>query len=79
MPHRKHESRALKQVVVEAEHPPVVLKAASKEDNVVKVEVRSAQLSDAKKEFFYVILLDNRNKVINNVKLSRGNLTASIV
>ncbi|HIH44892.1 MAG TPA: JAB domain-containing protein, partial [Candidatus Methanoperedenaceae archaeon] len=39
----------------------------------------SAQLRDAKKEFFYVILLDNRNKVINNVEISRGSLTASIV
>jgi len=36
-------------------------------------------LRDAKKEFFNVILLDARNKVIDNIEISKGSLTASIV
>lgn len=36
-------------------------------------------LRDAKKEFFSVILLDIRNKPIQNVELSKGSVNASIV
>lgn len=35
-------------------------------------------LRDAKKEFFNIILLDTRNKVIDNIEISRGSSTASI-
>ena len=36
-------------------------------------------LRDSNKEFFNVILLDARNKVIDNIEISKGSLTASIV
>lgn len=36
-------------------------------------------LRDAKKEYFYVIFLDSRNKVIDCLELSKGSLDASIV
>ena len=36
-------------------------------------------LRDANKEFFNVILLDARNKVIGNIEISKGSLTASVV
>lgn len=36
-------------------------------------------LRDANKEFFNVILLDARNKVIDNIEISKGSLTASVV
>jgi len=37
------------------------------------------QLRDAGKEFFYVVLLDIRNKVINDIEVSRGSISASVV
>lgn len=36
-------------------------------------------LRDKEKEFFNIILLDGRNKVIENIELSKGSLTASVV
>lgn len=42
-------------------------------------EYYAPYLRDAKQEFFNVILLDARNKVIDNIEISRGGLTASIV
>lgn len=36
-------------------------------------------LRDAKKEFFYVILLDMKNKPIHHIEISKGSLNASIV
>jgi DNA repair protein RadC len=37
------------------------------------------QLRDAGKEFFYVVLLDIRNKVIRDTEVSRGSVSASVV
>ncbi|MDO9099582.1 MAG: DNA repair protein RadC [Caldisericota bacterium] len=37
------------------------------------------QLRDAGKEFFYVVLLDIRNKVIRDAEVSRGSISASVV
>lgn len=37
------------------------------------------QLRDAGKEFFYVVLLDIRNKVIRDIEVSRGSVSASVV
>jgi DNA repair protein RadC len=37
------------------------------------------QLGKEKREFFYVVLLDNKNKKIRDVKVSEGSLTASLV
>jgi len=37
------------------------------------------QLRDAGKEFFYVVLLDIRNKVIKDAEVSRGSISASVV
>jgi DNA repair protein RadC len=37
------------------------------------------QLRDTGKEFFYVVLLDIRNKVINDIEVSRGSVSASVV
>ncbi|MHB8106183.1 MAG: RadC family protein [Candidatus Cryosericum sp.] len=37
------------------------------------------QLRDAGKEFFYVVLLDIRNKVIKDTEVSRGSISASVV
>jgi DNA repair protein RadC len=36
-------------------------------------------LENEKKEFFYVILLNNKNKKLREVKISEGSLTASLV
>lgn len=36
-------------------------------------------LRDAKKEFFYVILLDTKNHPIHNIEISKGSINASIV
>lgn len=36
-------------------------------------------LRDSKKEFFNIILLDGRNKVINKIELTKGSLNSSIV
>ncbi len=54
-------------------------KIKSAGDVVVYVsEYYAAYLRDAKKEFFNIILLDTRNKVIDNIEISRGSSTASI-
>jgi DNA repair protein RadC len=37
------------------------------------------QLRDAGKEYFYVVLLDIRNKVIRDTEVSRGSISASVV
>jgi len=37
------------------------------------------RVRDSKKEFFNIILLDERNKPIDNIELSKGSLTSSIV
>jgi DNA repair protein RadC len=42
-------------------------------------EYYGAYLRDANKEFFYVILLDIKNKPIENIEISRGSLNAAIV
>jgi len=42
-------------------------------------EFYAPYLRDAKKEFFNIILLDIRNKVIENVEMSTGNLSSSFV
>ena len=39
----------------------------------------SLYLRDSKKEFFNIILLDSRNKVIKNIELSKGSSTSSVV
>lgn len=36
-------------------------------------------LRDAGKEYFYVVLLDIRNKVISDIKISQGSVSASVV
>jgi len=36
-------------------------------------------LRDKEKEFFNIILLDGRNKVIDNIELSKGSVSASVV
>ena len=36
-------------------------------------------MRDAKKEFFYVILLDIKNKPIHSVEISKGSISASVV
>jgi len=43
------------------------------------MEYYSPYLRDLNKEIFNIILLDNRNKVIDNIEMSKGNLTSSIV
>ncbi len=43
------------------------------------MEYYSPYLRDLNKEVFNIILLDNRNKVIENIEMSKGNLTSSIV
>jgi DNA repair protein RadC len=43
------------------------------------MEYYSPYLRDLNKEIFNIILLDNRNKVIGNIEMSKGNLTSSIV
>lgn len=37
------------------------------------------QLKDIGKEFFYVVLLDIRNKIIKDIEISRGSISASVV
>lgn len=52
----------------------------SAEDAIEHVcEKYTLLLRDAGKEFFYVILLDIRNKVIKDSEVSRGSITASVV
>ena len=36
-------------------------------------------LRDVKKEFFYIVLLDIKNKPIHNIEISKGSVSASIV
>ncbi|MFZ2413008.1 MAG: JAB domain-containing protein [Candidatus Cryosericum sp.] len=36
-------------------------------------------MRDVGKEFFYVVLLDIRNKVINDIEVSRGSISTSVV
>lgn len=55
-------------------------KIKSAEDVIMYVsDYYSPYLRDSQKELFNVILLDIRNKVIDNVEISKGSLTASIV
>jgi DNA repair protein RadC len=42
-------------------------------------EYYAPYLRDSRKEFFYIILLDSRNKPIDNIEISRGSMTASVV
>lgn len=50
-------------------------------DDVISyvAEYYGPYLRDAKKEFFYVILLDIKNKPIHNVEISKGSINASVV
>jgi DNA repair protein RadC len=57
-----------------------MIKIRSPQDVINYVmEYYSPYLRDLNKEVFNVILLDNRNKVIENIEMSKGNLTSSIV
>lgn len=42
-------------------------------------EYYGSYLRDAKKEFFNIILLDIKNKIINSIELSKGSINASVV
>ncbi len=42
-------------------------------------EYYAPYLRDSKKEFFHIILLDSRNKPIDNIEISKGSMTASVV
>jgi DNA repair protein RadC len=42
-------------------------------------EYYAPYLRDSRKEFFNIILLDSRNKPIDNIEISRGSMTASVV
>jgi len=55
-------------------------RVTSAEDAIDYVcEKYTPQLRDAGKEFFYVVLLDIRNKVIRDTEVSRGSVSASVV
>ncbi len=56
------------------------IKIKSAEDVIMYVsDYYAPYLRDKKKEFFNVILLDTRNKVIDNIEISKGSSTASVV
>ena len=53
---------------------------ASAADVVTYVsEYYASYLRDSKKEFFNIILLDSRNKPIDNIEISKGSIVASVV
>ncbi|HAW49638.1 TPA: hypothetical protein DCX16_01605 [bacterium] len=55
-------------------------KIKSPEDVIMYVsDYYGPYLRDERKEFFNIILLDTRNKVIGNIEISKGSLTASVV
>lgn len=56
-------------------------KRIKKPDDAINyvAEYYGLYLRDAKKEFFYVILLDIKNKPIHNIEISKGSINASIV
>jgi DNA repair protein RadC len=56
-------------------------KKLNKPDDVISYvcEYYSPYLRDSEKEFFNVLLLDVKNKVIDNVELSKGSISATIV
>lgn len=55
-------------------------KIASAVDVITYVsEYYAPYLRDSTKEFFNIILLDSRNKPIDNIEISKGSITASVV
>ena len=66
----------------------ILLKESSSEKKKIKnpddiidfvSEYYGSYLRDAKKEFFNIILLDIKNKVIDTIELSKGSINASVV
>ena len=56
-------------------------KSLKSPDDAIKyiAEYYGPYLRDAKKEFFYIILLDVKNKPIHDVEISKGSIDASVV
>ncbi len=59
--------------------PASTMKRVTSAEDAYVCDRFTPQLRDAGKEFFYVVLLDIRNKVIKDAEVSRGSISASVV
>jgi DNA repair protein RadC len=66
-------------LVRERDQPKTTVRVTSAEDAIDYVVRSFDALHDERQEYFFCVLLDIRNKVIRNVEVSRGSVSASVV